>query len=129
MINTYRGVNINFGIGSTVTSVTGLFQTNDHALESDNEIIRDGTGAESEKTYYAFKQTATFEYVATQSGAANGAATVSPPLVGALITVTDTNYPLIAESSWLLDNVDIKRSNTAALRVTLKLTFYPQITS
>ena|ERR1035437_3352882 len=126
--NVYHGVNINFGIGSTITSVTGLFQTNDHGIESDNEIIRDGNGNEIEKTFYGFKQTATFDYVATQAGSPTGTATVTYPTIGTMVTVADTNYTNIAGTNWLIDNVDSKRSNTAAVRVTIKMTAYPQIT-
>ena len=128
MINTYHGVGINFGIASGITSAVGAFQTNDHGVTSDNEVIRDGTGAEVEKTFYAFKSTATFEYVATAAGGPSGNAAVSYPSVGAMVTVSDTNYGNIAGTNWLIDSVDIKRSNVAAVRVTLKMTQYPSIT-
>ena len=128
MINTYHGVGVNFGIATGITSVTGMFQTNDHGLTADTEIIRDGTGAEIEKTFYAFKSTATFEYVATGTGP-SGTVAVTAPSVGQMVTVTDTNYAVIAATNWIVDSVDIKRSNVAAVRVTLKLTLYPSITS
>lgn len=127
MINTYHGVGVNFGIASGVTNVTGLFQTNDHGLTSDNEIIRDGTGAEVEKTFYAFKMTGTFEYVATGAGP-SGTVTVTYPAVGQMVSVTDSLYPAVAGTIWLVDSVDVKRSNVAAVRVTLKMTLYPSIT-
>ena len=129
MINTYHGVAVNFGLASTVGSATGQFQTNDHGYESDSEIIRDGTGAEVEKTYYAFKMTGTFEYVASGAGGPSGTATVVVPTVGQMVSVADTNYSAIAATNWLIDSVDVKRSNVAAVRVTLKLTLYPSITT
>ena len=128
MINTYHGIAINFGIASGITTAVGVFQTNDHGVISDNEIIRDGTGAEIEKTFYAFKQTATFEYVASQAGAPVGNSTVTYPLVGAMVTITDSIYPNIADTHWLVDDIAIRRSNVTAVRVTLKLTNYPSIT-
>ena len=129
MTNTYHGVSVNFGMpGTSVGSATGQFQTNDHGLTSDNEIIRDGTGAEITKTYYAFKSTATFEYVATGAGGPSGAAGVVYPAVGQMVTVTDTNYTNLASTYWLIESVDVKRSNTTSARVSLKLTLYPSIT-
>ena len=127
MINTYHGVGVNFGIATGITSVTGMFQTNDHGITSDNEIIRDGTGAEVQKTFYAFKMTGTFEYVATGTGP-SGTSLVTHPGVGAMVSVLDANYPAINATNWLVDSVDIKRSNVAAVRVTLKMTQYPSIT-
>lgn len=127
MINTYHGVGVNFGIASSITSVVGAFQTNDHGYTADTEVIRDGTGAEVEKTFYAFKMTGTFEYVATGAGP-SGASTVVIPSVGQMVAVTDTVYPAIAATNWIVDSVDVKRSNVAAVRVTLKMTLYPSIT-
>ena len=129
MINTYHGTGINFGVYPSVTSVIGLFQTNDHELMSDEEIIRDGSGAESANTFYAFKSGATFEYVATNAGAPTGAATVTTPVVGQMVTVTDSNYPNINGTNWLVKSpISIKRTNVNAVRVTLHLVLYPQIT-
>jgi hypothetical protein len=128
MINTYHGVAVNFGIAPSITSVVGLFQTNDHGYTADTEIIRDGTGAEAEKTFYAYKSTATFEYVASQVGGPTGASSVSIPAVGQMVSVTDSNYISINASNWIVDSVDVKRSNVAAVRVTLKMTLYPSIT-
>jgi hypothetical protein len=127
MINTYHGVGINFGIAPTVTYVTGLFQTNDHGLTADTEIIRDGTGAEVEKTFYAFKSTGTFEYVASGTGP-SGTVAVTYPAVGAMVSVSDSNYSNLNATNWIVDSVDVKRSNVAAVRVTLKMTLYPSIT-
>jgi hypothetical protein len=129
MQNTYHGVAVNFGLAAGITSIVGQFQTNDHGYTSDTEVIRDGTGAEVEKTFYAFKQTATFDYVASAAGGPSGTATVTVNAVGAIATVTDANYPAIAGTNWLVDSVDVKRSNVAAVRVTVKMTQYPSIVS
>lgn len=128
--NKYHGVAVNFGVGSAIGSVVGIFQTRDHGLEADNEIIRNGTGDEVEKTFYATgRETCTFEYVASAAGTASGNATITYPTVGDVFTVTDSGYSLIAGTSWLCDTVDIRGSNTTAARVTVKATRYALITS
>lgn len=128
--NKYHGVAVNFGVGSAIGSVTGVFQTRDHALEADNEMIRNGTGDTVEKTFYdTGRETCTFEYVASQAGAASGAATVTYPTVGDAFTVTDATYTQIVGTSWLCDSVDIRGSNTTAVRVTVRATRYALITS
>ena len=128
--NKYHGVAVNFGVASAIGTVTGLFQTRDHSHEADNEVIRNGTGDEVVKTFYATgRETCTFEYVASAAGGAVGNATVTYPTVGDMFTVTDTNYPAIAGTTWLCDGVDVKGSNTTAARVTVKATKYPLITS
>lgn len=129
MANKYHGISVNFGLGPTITSVVGSFQTNDHGLEMDNEVIRSGDGTSVEKTFYDYKETATFEYVATAVGGPSGTGTVTTPGVGDLVSVSDSQYPAINHTNWLVDTVDIKRSNTAAVRVTLKMTQYPSITA
>jgi hypothetical protein len=128
--NKYHGIAVSFGVASQIGSVVGVFQTRDHGLESDNEIIRNGTGDEVEKTFYGTgRETCTFEYVASQTGGPAGNATVTYPTIGDAFTVTDTNYPAIAGTSWLCDGVDIKGSNTTAVRVTVKATRYALISS
>ena len=124
---TFHGVGVNFGISSSLAAVTGLFQTRDHAYKSSNELLMDGTGNYAEKTYYGFVQEATFDYVA--AGSATGSAAVTLPTVGNLLTVTDTQYAQIASTYWLVDDVSTKVSNTTAVRVSCKLSLYPNITA
>ncbi len=130
MANTtrYHGVGVNFGINTGVSTVTGLFQTRDQSFVSEAETIKNGIGDTYEKTFYDLHQTATFEFVATGAGP-SGTVPVIIPSVGDIITVTDTIYTQIAGTNWMVDGIDSKGSNTAAVRVTLKLTEYPNITA
>ena len=128
--NKYHGLRVNFGVASTIGSVVGIFQSRDHGLEADNELIRNGTGDHVTKVFYdTGRETCTFEYVASQAGAADGSATVTHPTVGDVFTVADANYAPIVGTSWLADSVDIRGSNTTAARVSVKATRYALITS
>ncbi len=125
----YHGIAVNFGVSSSVASATGLFQTVDHNVNVENELIRDGSGEYVEKTYFGTNEEATFEYVATAAGGPAGNAAVTFPTPGINVTVTDTSYTNIAGTSWLVDGVTVKGSNTTAKRVTLKLTRYPNVSA
>ncbi len=121
----YNGVGIQFGVTSSMSTVTGVLQTRDHGYESDKEIVRNGIGDTVSATYYDLRETATFDFVTT--GASGGVVTATFPAVGDKVTVVDTIYTQIANTNWLVDNVDTKGSNTTALRVSLKMTRYPAI--
>ena len=123
----YRGVGINFGISSSLASITGAMQTRDHSYKSETEMIKNGGGDTVAKVYFDFSEEATFTYVAT--GASGGAVTVTTGSIGALMTVTDSTYPAIAGTSWLVDDVSTAGSNTGAVKVTMKLSRYPNITT
>jgi len=125
---TYHGVGVNFGVSSSFSGVTGAFQTRDHSIQSGNEIIANGIGDPVNKTYYGQYETATFEYVATGAGP-SGTVAVTYPTQGSTLTITDTVYTQISGSSWLVDKVSTKGSNTTSVRVTCELTRYPLITS
>jgi hypothetical protein len=124
----YHGIGVNFGLSSSLTDISGAFQTRDHSYQSGNEIINNGQGDPIEKTYHGQYETATFEYVATGTGP-GGAVTVTLPSQGLTLTVTDTLYGQIAGSSWLVEKVSTKGSNTTAVRVTCDLVRYPLISS
>ena len=125
----YHGIAVNFRVASAIGSVVGVFQSRDHSYEADNEMIKSGLGDTVEKTFYDLRETATFEYVASAAGGPTGAAAVTVPTVGDTMTVTDSVYAAIAGTTWLVDNVDVKGSNTTATRVTVKVARYPAITS
>jgi hypothetical protein len=110
-----------------MNSISGAFQTRDHTYLSEKEVIRNGTGESVAKIYYDPTQEATFTYVAT--GASGGAVSVTVPTIGDFATVTDNGYTAIAATTWLVDEVSTAGSNTGAVRVTVKLTKYPSITS
>lgn len=123
----YRGVGVNFGISSSLANITGAFQTRDHSYRADNEVIANGGGDAVAKVYYNNSEEATFTYVAT--GTSGGAVAVTVPTIGSLLTITDNSYSAIAATSWLVDDVSTAGSNNGAVRCTLRLTKYPNITS
>lgn len=124
----YHGTSVNFGVSSSLAGVTGAFQTRGNAYASSNESVMDGLGSYVQDTTYAVHETATFEYVAT-AASGGGAAVVTLPVVGDLLTVTDNNYSQIAQTNWIVRNVDVKGSNTTATRVTVNLWRATGITS
>ena len=126
MINTYHGVGINWGTYSTVQGAVGAFQSRDHGIRADSELVKDGGDTTVSKVYWDFREEATFTYVATQGGYNFGNAYVSYPNIASWVYVTDTVYPAIS-GYWLVDDVSIIGSNTSATRVTLKLSRYPNI--
>lgn len=128
MATTYRGVGVCWGVGTTaVSTVTGALQTRDHTLRADMDETRNGEGVVVQKTYYNPTEEASFEFVA--SGTNGGTVTPTLPAIGSLLTVTDTVYTPISGSAWLVDEVSTAGSNTSAVRITLRMTKYPNITS
>lgn len=128
----YHGVKVHWGVGSsTAIGVSGTFvlQGRDHGMTADAEVIQDATGFAVNKTYYNHNESATFDYVPTDTYDGAGNLTPSIPTVGALVTVTDTVYTTIAGTNWLIDSISTKSSNTSAMRVTLTLSRYGLITA
>jgi hypothetical protein len=125
----YHGISVNFGLSSSINTVSGAFQTRDHQYTSGNEIIANGQGDPVEKTYYGQIETATFEYVATNTGGPSGTAAVLIPAQGQTATVVDVLYSQISGSTWLVDKASTKGSNTTAVRVTVDLWRASLITS
>ncbi len=127
--NVYKGVGVQFGTkDTTVTtnpgiSFTGSLQTRDVSNEADMEQIRDGAGQTIGKVYFDTKQVGTFEYVLTDA-AAGGDITVLVPNVGDVMKVVDAKFTQINNTYWLIDSINTKGSNQAALRVSLKVTNY-----
>ena len=124
---TYRGIGVNFGISSSLANITGAMQTRDHQYRSETEMVRNSYGDTVAKIYYDASEEATFSWIAT--GTSGGSITVTLPTIGALLTVTDAGYTQIAGTTWLVDDVSTAGSNTGAVKVTAKLSKYPNITS
>lgn len=126
----HRGVKVHWAVGSTGCTGMGTFklQSTDHNLAADSEIVQDSTGFAVNKTYYNFTEQATLEIVNTSTGT-GGDLTPTIPAVSDMLTISDTVYTQIAGSTWIVDSVSTKRSNTAALRTTVALTRYPLITA
>lgn len=125
----YHGISINFGISSSLAGVTGVFQTKDHSFNIEHELVRDGFGEFVQKTYFGTADEGTIEWIVTAAGGPDGKAVPTLPALGGMIVLTDTNDTSIAATTWLVDNVSTRGSNTTALRATAKLTKYPLITS
>lgn len=129
MANIYKGIGIHWGVSSSGCTAFGTMklQTRDHTLKSESETIKDADGVTVSKIYYDPTQECTFEYI--PSGASGGAVTPTLPACGDVITVTDSAYTQVASTAWLVDDVSTKSSNTGVMRVTVKCTRYPSITS
>lgn len=129
MANIYKGVGCHWGVTSSTATAFGTMklQTRDHTLKSESETIKDADGVTVSKVYYDPTQEATFEYVAT--AVSGGVAAPTLPACGDIFTVVDSVYTQIASTAWLVDDVSTKSSNTSAMRVTVKCTRYPSITS
>lgn len=129
MANIYRGVGVHWGVGTTTAIVAfGTFklQTRDYSKKSEMETLKDSTGVTVAKIYYDPTEEATFEYI--PSAASGGVAAPTLPAIGDLITVVDT-VSGVAGTTWLCDDVSTKSSNTSCMRVTVRMTKYPEIAS
>ena len=132
-----HGVSVNFGIGTTIYGVNGMFQAREHHYLANNEPITDGGDTTVSKVYWNYHEEASFTYVAVQPIVNRMDATVQVPQIGSYIQVTDFNYPGDStdggynyainsiRGSWLVDSVEVSNSNTTAIRVTVKLSRYP----
>lgn len=125
--NVYKGVGVNFGISSSVSNVTGAFQTFDHTFKMETSLLKNGQNQTISKIYSDDSEEATFEYVAT--GTSGGSVTIVKPTVSDTLTITDPQYGAISGSNWLVDEVSVKASNNDKKKVSLKLSRYPLITS
>ena len=122
----FHGVNINWGIDTDIQDATGLFQTREHGIRMNSEVITDGGETPVSKVYWGIYEEATFTYVATDFTYRNGNAQYFLPDIGSTVYVSDTvNNQL--DGNWMVDNVSTHTSNTTATRVTLKLTRYPMV--
>jgi hypothetical protein len=128
MANIYKGVGVNFGINSSITSATGSFQTSDHGYRSEVELVKNGTGNTVAKIYFDQSEEATYTYIAT-GATGSGSVSIAVPTIGQMVTIADSTYSAIDGTSWLVDNVDVARVNNSSAKVTLKLSKYPNITA
>ena len=129
MANIYKGVGVHWGVVSSGATAFGTMklQTRDHTLRSEMETVRNADGVTEAKVYYDPTQEATFEYI--PSGASGGAITPTLPAIGDVVTVTDSVYTQVAATNWLVDDVSTRSSNTGVMRVTVRMSRYPSITS
>jgi len=129
MANVYKGIGVHWGVNSsTLSVVTGKFQTREHEKKAEMEVIRDGDGTTVGKVYYDPNESATFEFYPSSATPGGQVAPILPN-IGDMLTVTDSVYTGIASSYWLVEGVDTKSANNGAMKVNIKLAKYPAITS
>ena len=122
---TYYGLDIFWGLGPTniaISGVTGIYQSSDYEAKLDETEIRDQRGNVVTWVGYNPMETLQLEYVATDGSTASGSAAVTYPDRGTKISITsDTSC---SGSGWIVQSDVIKRTNTDALKVTLKCVRY-----
>lgn len=127
----YHGLNIRWGTGlttSTAFNASSVITSIDVEQKSDEAEIKNQYGATVAWVGYDAKKEGTFEYIAADSSAPAGNATITQPAIGDMITISggDTN---VNGSTWIVKNVVEKQMNTDATKVTVKATLYPLISS
>jgi len=126
---TVKGVGCNWGlVGLSATgAVTGAFTSMASSKTADSEEIRNAAGDVVTKVYYNARREGTLEYIVTGSSASS-TVTVTTPDVGTVITLSHAQVVDIT-GSYLVDAVDWNGTSTSAVKVTLKISAYPAITS
>lgn len=125
---TYYGLDIFWGLGPTqivIPGVTGIYQSADYEAKLDELEIKDQRGNVVSWVGYNPTETIQLEYFASDVATASGSATITYPDRGSKISITtDTTA---SGSGWIVQSDVIKRTNTDALKITLKCTRYPSI--
>jgi len=127
MANLNRGTLIHFGVSSGVASGSysfGLIQSANVDKKSDNVVVLDATGNAAAKEFYNFTSELTITTCPTFSSGS-----ISTPNPGDMLTVTDSQVPDIAGTTWIVDTASPKQTNTGATMIDIKATKYPGITS
>jgi hypothetical protein len=125
-------VGLTWGLGATaytVPSASMLVQSADTEMTLDKVEARDQRGNVVAIAFYNPHDTATIEYINVSATADNGTASIGYPVQGTLITVgADASDP-ISGSNWMVDSAMVRRSNTDAVKVQLKLSRYAGVTT
>jgi len=129
----YYGVAISWGLGTTNMTFgninCGLTQTNDDELGLDVFTARDQRGTEVQWTGYNPHDTATIEYIAAISGSYDsGTASILYPTQGAFVTIGADATDPVSGSNWIVQSVLVRKANTDAAKVQLKVIRYQGIT-
>lgn len=130
--NYYHGLNIRWGTGTASSSAFGIgsvINSVDLDRKSDESEIKNQYGSTLAWVGFDAKTEATFEYVVGKVETAAGDATVVSPTVGDFITVTAGTGGNVTGSFWLCKDVTEKQMNTDCVKVSVKATFYPLITT
>ena len=130
-VQAYWGVSISWGLGPTAMTIPNagmLVQTNDDELTYDKAEIRDQRGGVVAVAYYNPHDMATIEYIATTTGSYDsGTASIGYPTQGQMITIGSESTDPVSGSNWLVDSVMVRKANTDAAKVQLKVTRYGQV--
>lgn len=128
----FHGLNIHWGISSSVAGVTGIPQSLEGDVKQDTWTGRDGRGVEVAYNGYNPVITANFEFYAADNNSAAGNANVSGsyPERSTMFAITgDSPGNPFALTNWIVEDILIRETNTDATKVTLKATAYQFITS
>ncbi len=129
---TIRGLGFCWGVGVTTSTAFGTCKVQSYDVEQKGEesTIKDNTG--TTVAWYGFDamREATFEYVPT-SASQTSSGSVTTPAFGDLITVTTTGGgdSVPSGSNWIVKSVSNKAGNTDFVKVSVKTTAYPSITT
>ena len=126
---TSNGTAVNFGFtgsnGIVITGVSGtLLQSADYSAEAGKDEVRSGVGDIVNRNWYDQHLKATLEWAITGSGlaAAITNTAVAALLPGTIIVISAcASVPDLVATTWEVQRVSIKGSNTNAKRVTLEL--------
>lgn len=130
MSNVFVGNGILFGLGSTAATLTGLGslsleQSQEYNHESDEELVLDSSGNVATVAKYNHRAKATLEFIPT-SGSNTGTLSVTTwPSAGVTLAITDATFTPIGVT-WLVDSLQLTRSNTKALMARISLSRYLQ---
>ena len=139
MATKVHGLSVSFGVGSEVFGVYGLYQSRDHHYIANSETVHDGGETSVSKLYWDYREELVLTYVAYQPVNNFPNALVTTPQIGTFVRLADPNYPQdstdggvnyainAVRGMWLVDDIACSNSNTSAVRVTLKLSRYPQV--
>lgn len=129
--NYYHGLNIRWGTGVTACTAFGassVISSIDVDQKSDESEIKNQYGSTVAWVGFDAKKEATFEYVAADAGAAAGNAVVTSPTIGDIITVSGGSTQ-VNGTTWIVKDITEKQMNTDAVKVSVKATLYPLISS
>lgn len=125
---TATGSGVLFALGDVTHTLTGLgaltlLQSAEVGFESDEELIKDANGNTKAVVKYDIKKKATLEFVPTSGTNSATLAVTAWPTIGSTITITDALFTPI-QGAWLVDALNLTRSNTKALMARLNLSNY-----
>jgi len=127
------GINLGWGLGATavtITGATGIFQDIEYNLKLDELETRDQRGTVATWTGYNPSEMATFNYFLSDANAASGSAvpTLNANVPDRSTKVTVTSVGPMSGSSWIVQDVLVRETNTDNMKVTVKATRYVNIT-